>query len=554
MKKLLFLSASFMMMATAGFAQQTVVKQQVMKAEAAQTSVKAPVAKAPKKSYADGVYYRRPDGSMFIGIDRQIRSFQSDILSVAPISSPIFINRAPDANVRWEINGNDATQYMDVATGNFNFGSMPLTTENESGSVGGYTLPTLLYGNKSFTFAEDNDKGGMLAVTQNYPLIPQRVTTWYGRGIIKPESATSDNDAYIFGPGNVTFNDGSVAKSVGVAQYLPAPMSPLIVDTVSLHFRSYSTKPLARDVTMEIRSVDRQTDEEGNTVYQIGDEVYETLTATPDNVGIGYESGDVKYWYIDFQKVVTDDLGIPSTSPFVLTKEAFFVINWGDYAANEFDCGFFGFGLDEVDEGTIPEAIPLVTEDGTQIGSFGYASPISLDIAFYGQFDGMQIPTALYGEGTEYADCNIYRAATDGSSVVSENWPDEFGNTVYFTIARPFFDDDSNENYKFTLPDWLTIESAEIVNEESGMYILTLKAEPLPAGMTGRAAQVYIEGVYGGRSEDAIIVLQGDATGINDATVAAPVKVSGTFNFAGQRVNDDFKGLVIKNGVKTVNK
>ena len=51
-----------------------------------------------------------------------------------------------------------------------------------------------------------------------------------------------------------------------------------------------------------------------------------------------------------------------------------------------------------------------------------------------------------------------------------------------------------------------------------------------------------------------VTVTQGKATGVNVTTKTVKTSNAAMFNLAGQRVNKNFKGLVVKDGQKFMNK
>ena len=87
--------------------------------------------------------------------------------------------------------------------------------------------------------------------------------------------------------------------------------------------------------------------------------------------------------------------------------------------------------------------------------------------------------------------------------------------------------------------------------------------DPLPVGVAGRGVKLYVNG-RGIVSETPIYILQGDytkeqcdadeqAAGVN--SVLAPKTFNGkTYSISGQQVNKNFKGIVIKDGKKFLNK
>lgn len=135
------------------------------------------------------------------------------------------------------------------------------------------------------------------------------------------------------------------------------------------------------------------------------------------------------------------------------------------------------------------------------------------------------------------------------------------GGTVTISNIEPVYitrDDEGNivtslwiEN-EDEAPEWVNVKIVnEVYSDTEAHFDLTFTAEALPEGVTGRTGQ-FVFAQRGALLK--VTVTQGEATGI--ATAKAEVKAGKAqmFNLAGQRVNNGYKGLVIKNGTKFMNK
>ena len=81
--------------------------------------------------------------------------------------------------------------------------------------------------------------------------------------------------------------------------------------------------------------------------------------------------------------------------------------------------------------------------------------------------------------------------------------------------------------------------------------------KPLPEGTTKRATRLWVQGL-GYDAQHPIVILQGDAIitdGIdNVTTIGNKQSDNRIFNLNGQQVNKAYKGIVVKNGRKMLNK
>jgi hypothetical protein len=190
-------------------------------------------------------------------------------------------------------------------------------------------------------------------------------------------------------------------------------------------------------------------------------------------------------------------------------------------------------------------------------------------MTYRGMSDYVYVLDEGYDEaGTLIPDLNVLQVSADGKTVTN----DAMGEGVAMIyIAYPWVDDQDLGNYYIELPEWISdIEFEEITTQSNGYEMragygyASPVCDPLPAGVTGRYALLFVEG-KGYTSEAPIIVLQGDAS-LEEAKAEAQQlmgikKISKTydnslksasFNLAGQKVNSDYKGLVIRNGKKIV--
>ena len=112
------------------------------------------------------------------------------------------------------------------------------------------------------------------------------------------------------------------------------------------------------------------------------------------------------------------------------------------------------------------------------------------------------------------------------------------------------------DNESEEAPEWLSvsIDDHYTLNSDQQLteanFDLIFSAEALPSGVEGRQANlIFMQ--PGARLK--VTVTQGEASGINVAVTKLDSK-SAAYNLAGQRVNKDYKGLIIKDGRKFMNK
>lgn len=106
------------------------------------------------------------------------------------------------------------------------------------------------------------------------------------------------------------------------------------------------------------------------------------------------------------------------------------------------------------------------------------------------------------------------------------------------------------------IPEWIGVEfQNEVYTDDEFSFDLAITAEPLNAGSSaprkeeaaGRTASFT---VYQPGAKLDITVTQGTVTGISDVKVTKTATSGKLYNVAGQRINKDAKGIVIKDGKK----
>ena len=268
---------------------------------------------------------------------------------------------------------------------------------------------------------------------------------------------------------------------------------------------------------------------------------------TADNIVVGYDGGGsynmTQLRWTDFY--VMDEYGMSTSLPYLFLDEEFAIVidgwdngtftcehTWGEGTNNDsagFSTFFFKTGDEPIDENMLRlgyRTRQLVGFIGV-VGGYLYTTDAT----------DMTIP-AEGGEAKIHVQPMLY-------SVDDEN----------NVKTRLFLDENIEDN---EIPEWLEVTSTDPVLTGTGedavydlAFDLTFKAEALPEGVTGRQAELVFmqEG-----AQLKVTVTQGEATGIAVAKTQVKANNAQMYNLAGQRVGKDYKGLVIKNNRKMLNK
>ena len=501
--------------------------------------------KAPRKDAESGVLYNRPAGTYYLNWTKEGRGYYMTFLMVPPLTDISFENvSTAEGDPVWSVNGNE---YDAEENGDFLFGSLPVQDPYDANDgVSYYYMPTLAYGENTFTLGAGlkhnnyNTYGsGLVVDTLSYFTASDcHNIGYYGWGFMT--SATP----YLYGTGEYQGN-----PCVGMVEDFEKPAAPLFIQDAFLPCLSNLEAPIPEGKELTLLFV--ELDEEGNEGEEIG-----RMTATTESLfeweqdmeddkftnGKGY-SGNIL-----FESKTTDIFGQITTAPVIINTPYRVYLLGVDQEGVD-----IGFMCRFITDGTNVDDTYLIFdygEDGYK--QYRYTNPFVMQMAF----------TAMYDVAVlQDSDEGIYTAPVEGGTVTRAN--DAEYDAAYVYTAYPWFDDLGNENY-FTYieyadgdEEWLTDELDtqywNHTNEGSSSYyavnIIGLEAQPLPEGVAGRSATVY---VYGPAAECSFVVNQGDvsdgivAKQLNEASKKAPV-----YNLAGLRVgNVPLRGVYIKDGRK----
>ena len=276
----------------------------------------------------------------------------------------------------------------------------------------------------------------------------------------------------------------------------------------------------------------------------LGDVIAES-DLTADDISVGYVSGATaitELKWTDFY--VLDEEGMTETLDYFMLEDEFAIVIegwdngtfscdyiWGEYNSNTsapYSVFYFKTGEEQTDE-------------NVWRSSYNCHQLVGFVDAVYGY---------LYTEdNTNITIPNEGGEATVKVEAMLRSVDSETGAYTY----RLLIDDvitDSEVDPESGLPTWLQIGIGN-VSESGTDFTLSFAAEALPSGVEGRKATIVFM-QEGAKLE--VTVTQGNATGVNVTTKTVKNVETPAYNLAGQRVNKNFKGLVVKDGAKFLNK
>lgn len=337
-------------------------------------------------------------------------------------------------------------------------------------------------------------------------------------------------------------------KAIGLASYFDAPNGVIYTDTILVNGWFEAEYPAGTTVSDILGDNDLYA-----TIYTF-DENGDMVEFAKAICNKEYSTFDAEYASASLQFVFEeeDPLFGSVAKPIVLPQEDFMVVVSGfENISAPFTCPMTAVGS----LGYAGHAY-AVLEDGSfaTIGYSNYPSVPQCEIFIqFHAIEAVAVP-AEYNETIVTHD--IVKIPAEGGYGITYSKADgteDFYNYEVYTDS-PIEEWSDPEMSDESMYEWLKVTYNDQYMEEEGVMIFYFSADALPAGVEGRGGYVTLS-LYGNKLT--IPVTQGnfDITGVKGVKADVTNNHSNViYNLAGQRVNADFKGLVIKNGKKMIQK
>lgn len=567
---------------TLGFAQNETVKLDFDRLRQ-NTSLEVVSSRDAKTAFSisNGLYFDHTPGFLYRGMSKKYMYMKRAFIQVPPMVAINFTNKSavPEETAWIQVN-NGQRQTIKTNTAE----DKDFAIERTGFSGVGYSVPGLAsVDGKVFWINEDIEQFD--EKTHDAILEVGNIVTYdedksnfmdlsFTNSAYGPFSLAKDNSTGLaLGPGVTTFNDEKL-KITGFTQVLPKLMSKLYCDELTLFTVVYSTdgtfkKSVDPGTTLTVKVYGLNPD---TTINR--DKLLYTLTGTYDDCtnlnekmeNLSSEGFPANITYNFGQTITLKNRTAEGWAPFILDEPCALVCE--DFEAPGVNMGLLINKIEPTDRSVGRAGISVRTVEGNEERSLYWPGAVYFTV--HGLYDYADVESSIQFEGDQVGQegMNVIRVSADGKTITTEGKDGKYNvGAIYATTHYPWMDEFGIEQYQLiNKPDWLKYtvdESARMYTDpqnsqlvyNTGEVHLSFTCDPLPEGVTGRTAYMHIEGA-GVYSKNPIIILQGDsnvADAINnvDATVK---KNNFTYNLAGQRVNDDYKGIVIKNGKKMVNK
>lgn len=537
-------------------------------------------------------YIKRPSGTLYLGISDATTGFSRRFLVYPPYANVTFENGSTDAKATtWylgstKLTSDNAGSLLD-ANNNFSIRYSPARLAN--GRLSYSPAPLLVNGTDTFAIADgvtafDSDYGVGLTAS------PLSEGLYYG-------GAYDDGSLYYYFGDLVMLGRRRVA---GFFQPYNKPIGNLALNEISLYAWSNGGDVMAAAPELKVSIYNVETIE---GIKYLGDSILATFTYAPDSVKYskptsGFGKKGSTEAMLTFYPYADDGLGGKMIQPVDINQE-FAVLVTGFMKKN---VGFFfSPGPESYITKVTEDAQHNVTvydyeESHPEPGRFLDIDTVTNSVGngtwLYAMYPAIVLHGSLNYAGFEDGKQDVdgvtasfaeFTAPTAGGIAVNEG-----GYTSQLYTSLPWKDADGSNNYTLNIDydgetpwiDGLTQnedgsysvaqvvasnsidETKSFVNTSnwtgSGVNVVGFAVQTLPSGKTGRHAYVTVNA--NSYVSNRIVIRQGDdktvATGINSAVITdnEAKTDSRIFNLAGQQVTKSYKGIVISNGRKYVQK
>ncbi len=484
---------------------------------------------AVERTKASGVWYNRPAGSAYFGslvVGNQSWYIPNyTILLVPPFRNVTYTNQCTDKDGSyWSVGGQDVAADDSRLDGQ---GNLTMSYQPVDGTF--QPMPQLIQQKDTFSLGIENSRfaGNGVTVTGLGSMTFNNPTQTY---------MSVEGMDYAYGSIDIPTDDKTYHMG-GLLQIFDKPISPMWINEVAMLALSKKDTAIAKGatLTLEIRNIVTNSGRD-----LVGDQVLASLTC--DSLSYSWKNNGTLLGKLIF---TNDDFRTNG----LLLNDKFAVVVRGFH--NDGVTVGLPIQADYASDVTSPTQILLV-DDNQQEQTFtvNYGDGFHAPIEFNALFDGIRVDTL--------DNFNILRVSSDGKSIYTDGTNGTGANFAFAYTARQWNNADGTSNYTMDLPSWVTsVKVNDSFRQNSsvspGCEMLQFTCDPLPEGVTGRTAKLWIKG-KGVTAAKPIILLQGDAKltdgiGWITAKAAASQRV---YNLNGQRVAASYHGIVIKNGKKVL--
>lgn len=552
-----------------------------------QTAVLAGTAglKSPAKAPArNGMYYERPDGTYYVNFTFEGMGFYPTYFVAPAFKEQIipyhFTPTKFAPKLKWELRYSEENIF-DVTDWDVIDDSilvMEPLYPNQS-----IAMPTMIQGLNNWIIANDSRYSSANAAYFPRAVVWDEYTPmsdfhdhggqfqYYGWGAL-------DNH-YLYGSGNV---DEKYVNEKGDSVTSPCPVTavfqemgtsngPLSIESAYVSFFSWTGsdgEPIPEGTDLTLTFYNPETNEEYGTMTTTLEDI--VIEEDEDGSHFGYDTDYGKLWCYKtlFGNWQEDEFGGVFIEPITVDGPWAYRLSGLDQEGVDFGIG----GCANYEEDTMADGYFVVVNKNVEPAvshAYHYTSGISMHFVFNAMYDGVEVLEADSVGNDWVEELNIVKISDDGTTCSNKSGVEGLDGAIVYTVSPWYgYDEDLEGNMTVKtgeeedaeatyapvdeLPEWITGVKANTSawEEYYGQTEVTFTGEPLPADVAGRMAFVYL-GARGAKAEAPIIVYQGDWEAAGVENIVNKVNASKVrYNLAGQRVDKNYKGLVIENGKK----
>lgn len=487
----------------------------------------------PGKEVAPEVSFEPSSLVLFAGLGLNGYSFNNNLAIAGAYTTTSFVNRTSDVATAWNWSAYDASSEAEAffASGtdkNFNLvlnGDDVVKNITLVGTNGSKVSDPFVFG-----IGKSKDDGGAPRYTNSYLYASGGANNFLLNDETPAIMTRQDPDGDLTFYTNWATPDKASNSMSKIYIYHEKPSAPLYITGVTLPLVGFSAQ---EDFNLHIKIV-KCSFTSATSKPTLGEVIAEG-DATSENINAEFDSGLTA---IEIPLYRTDEDGLSEDLDHLFINDEFIIVIEG------WDNGTFSGALGSQDAPLDNARTSTWFEKTGEEGSM-YAYTSWKTSLFVGLLD------ATYG----------YLYTTDDTHMVIP----EAGGQVSINVHPMYSYSDAGAEqlgYKTRLwldetvagneiPDWLQLGWINEDYDENFTFDLVAQADALPEGVEGREATIVL---YQEGAQLTITVTQGKSTGINVTTKTVKTSNTPMFNLAGQRVNKDFKGLIVKDGRKMINK
>ena len=333
------------------------------------------------------------------------------------------------------------------------------------------------------------------------------------------------SNATFYSRGNGSGWTDTGKKLVGFAEYYSKPLGYVYAEDVTAWFWADGVDAASPLSGKTVKATICTFDAEGKMVPYA-----EATAEDADAEAVGTNG----LYLISFKFTEEDPILGKVDAPIALPEEDFIVLLTGfDQVAGHFTATFAGA------EGDDGNAFAIL-EDGS-LATIAYSNSPSpqcnLHIGFHAAVPVAELAVPENGVAV--------LSEAGGYAVTSTDGDKNYNDVDIYAL-------EGSDKWEVEKPEWIDEVEFDDSYISRGMLVAYIKGQALPEGVEGRTGKVVFT-LYGKNVE--VTVNQGKVTTAISSVENSETKKNGAiYNIAGQKVNKDYKGIVIKDGRKLIQK